>query len=83
MTSGGVMYGLELPEDARLEDDPLDGPFIEIVYRWAGSKGYQLEDSWVGGFHGPSGGSTLGPKEVPPYALSPQALGSDQGHAHA
>lgn len=48
MTSGGCMYGLELPEDARLEDDPLDGPFIEIVYRWAGSQGYLLHDSWVG-----------------------------------
>jgi len=48
MTSGGCMYGLELPEDARLEDDPLDGRFIEIIYRWAGSHGYLLHDSWVG-----------------------------------
>lgn len=48
MTSGGVMYGLELPEDARLEDDPLDGPFIEHIYRWAGSQGYVLHDVLAG-----------------------------------
>jgi hypothetical protein len=56
MTTGGCMYGLELPDDAALEDDPLDGPFIELVYRWAGSNGYLLHDSFVGSLprdHGP------------------------------
>jgi hypothetical protein len=64
MTSGGVMHGLELPEDARLEDDPLDGPFIEIVYRWAGSQGYVLHDSWLGSFSKDQVSTTITPKEV-------------------
>lgn len=44
IASSGVWYGLELPEGARLEDDPLDGPYIEHLYRYAGSSGYVLED---------------------------------------
>lgn len=48
VASSGCWYGLDLPEDARLEDDPLDGPYIEIVYRYAGSEGYVLHDSWIG-----------------------------------
>jgi hypothetical protein len=83
MTSGGVMHGLELPEDAKLEDDPLDGPFIEIVYRWAGSHGYLLHDSWVGVLPGPHAGTKVGRQEVPTDANVPQAICPDQGHAHA
>jgi hypothetical protein len=48
IASSGCWYGLELPEDAKLSDDPLDGPFIEIVYRYAGALGYVLQDSWIG-----------------------------------
>jgi hypothetical protein len=63
MTSGGCMYGLDLPEDARLEDDPLDGPFIETVYRWAGAQGYLLHDVWDGALDGPPARTTIGTKE--------------------
>lgn len=48
ISSSGIWWGLELPEDARLEDDPLDGPFIEHVYRFAGSAGYLLDDVFPG-----------------------------------
>ena len=48
ISSSGIWWGLELPEDARLEDDPLDGPYIEHIYRYAGSKGYLLEDVFSG-----------------------------------
>lgn len=43
ISSCGSWWGLDLPEDARLEDDPLDGKFIEHVYRFAGTRGYVLE----------------------------------------
>jgi hypothetical protein len=59
MTSGGCMYGLELPEDAKLDDDPLDGPFIEHIYRFTGSQGYVLHDVWAG---------HVQPQEGPPLA---------------
>lgn len=48
ISSCGIWWGLDLPEDARLEDDPLDGPYIEHVYRFAGSRGYVLEDVSAG-----------------------------------
>jgi hypothetical protein len=40
LSSCGIWWGLDLPEDARLTDDPLDGPFIDLLYRWAGERGY-------------------------------------------
>lgn len=40
LSSCGVWFGLELPEDAELADDPLDGPYIDLMFRWAGSRGY-------------------------------------------
>lgn len=43
ISSCGVWWGLDLPEDAKLEDDPLDGPYIEHLYRYAGSRGYVLD----------------------------------------
>jgi hypothetical protein len=48
ISSCGIWWGLELPEDARLEDDPLDGPYIEHVYRFAGKQGYILDDVFAG-----------------------------------
>lgn len=88
MTSGGCVYGLELPEDAKLEDDPLDGPFIEIVYRFAGALGYVLQDSWVGdesprgvSFEKDRGRPTLPPQEVGSHADVGQAIGPNQDHA--
>lgn len=63
LSSCGVWWGLELPEDARLEDEPLDGPYIEHVYRYAGSKGYLLEDVWSG-LTGASGGPTVAPPKL-------------------
>jgi hypothetical protein len=40
LSSCGIWYGLDLPEDAQLTDDPLDGPYIDLVFRWFGSRGY-------------------------------------------
>jgi len=71
MTSGGVMFGLDLPEDAKLEDDPLDGPFIETIYRWAGAHGYLLHDSWVGGLPTDPVHTTITAKEPTNAHLSP------------
>lgn len=42
LSSCGVWYGLDLPEDAQLTEDPLDGPYIDLLFQWAGSKGYLL-----------------------------------------
>lgn len=40
LSSCGIWWGLDLPEDARLTDDPLDGPYVDLLYRWAGERGY-------------------------------------------
>lgn len=45
LSSCGIWYGLDLPEDAELTDDPLDGPYIDLLFRWAGSRGYLPESS--------------------------------------
>jgi hypothetical protein len=37
--SSGCFFGLDLPENADLVDDPLDGPYIELWFRY-GSAGY-------------------------------------------
>ena len=34
----GCFFGLELPE--KLDEDPMDGPYIETLYRWTKSRGY-------------------------------------------
>lgn len=81
VSSSGIWWGLELPEDARLEDDALDGPFIEIVYRYAGSQGYVLHDSWLGGLSGPPLHTTLAPGKA--NHGDHQTLDSDQGDAHS
>ena len=39
LQSSGVFFGLELPEDADLADDPLDGPYIDLWFRY-GANGY-------------------------------------------
>lgn len=88
ITSHGCMYGLELPEDARLEDDALDGPYIEMVYRWASSRGYVLHDSWIGdggALPSPSVGTTIAPQEATSDddTYPPQTLGADQGDVDA
>lgn len=89
ISSSGVWWGLELPEDAKLEDDELDGPFIEIVYRWAGGAGYVLEDSWVGerssagvALREDPLGTMIPPQESPPDAQPHQALDSSEGHPY-
>lgn len=82
LTSGGCMYGLELPDDARLEDDPLDGPFIEFVYRWAGEQGYVQHYSWVGiegSLSEDSVSPTLRAQENPSHANVGPQVDSDQG----
>jgi hypothetical protein len=39
--AGGCFYGLELPEDDDLADDPEDGPYEVLWYRYT-SEGYRL-----------------------------------------
>ena len=67
--SSGIWWGLDLPEDARLEDDPLDGPYIEHIYRFMGSKGYVLEDVFAGTHNPPlqfpTASPTLHPESNP------------------
>lgn len=41
--SSGCFYGMDLPEDADLVDDPLDEPSIEYFFRYT-SGGYTLTD---------------------------------------
>jgi len=48
ISSCGIWWGLEIPDSARLEDDPMDGPYIEHIYRFMGSKGYVLDDVFMG-----------------------------------
>lgn len=43
IASSGVLHGLVLPDDAELDDRQLSGPYIEFLFRFMGSSGYQLE----------------------------------------
>lgn len=65
ISSCGIWWGLELPEDAKIEDDPLDGPFIEHVYRFAGSRGYVLDDVFPGCLDAPLHADPLPTKLAP------------------
>ena len=43
INSFGVLRGVSVPDD--LTDEPLDDmPWVDLVYRWAGSAGYSLVD---------------------------------------
>lgn len=67
ISSCGIWWGLDLPEDAKLEDDPLDGPYIEHIYRHAGRHGYLLDNVFLvedsPALPVPHGTSTLTPTE--------------------
>lgn len=65
ISSCGLWWGLDLPEDAKLDDDPLDGPFIEHVYRFAGSQGYVLDDVFPGVLETPLHPPSVTPKLAP------------------
>ena len=52
----GCFYGLEIPNEP-LDDDQLDGPYLEWLYRFAGSRGYVLS--------GPNVADTLVPERNP------------------
>lgn len=41
--ASGCFYGLELPEVDSLVDDPLDGPYVALFFRY-GSSGYRLNN---------------------------------------
>lgn len=43
ISSSGLLHGLEIPE--KLSDDELDGPFIEMLYRFSIEHGYIHERS--------------------------------------
>jgi Replication protein len=45
IASSGVLYGLVLPDEADLDDDELDGPFIDFFFRFMGSSGYRLQNT--------------------------------------
>lgn len=42
--SYGCFFGLDVPDEA-LDEDPLDGPFLDWLFRYAGSAGYVLSGS--------------------------------------
>lgn len=42
VAASGVLYGLLLPDDAALDDVPLDGPYVEWLMRY-GSQGYSMD----------------------------------------
>lgn len=44
LASSGVFYGV--PDDDALDDEPLDEPFIELLYRYAGARGYVLDSTY-------------------------------------
>ena len=81
LSSCGIWWGLELPEDAKLEDDPLDGPYIEHLYRYAGTVGYVLQDVNSGTLDSPTGGPTMAQKEAKNGHIS-QAVQIPQAHCH-
>lgn len=81
ISSSGCMWGLELPEDACLEDDPLDGPYIELVYAWAKSSGYTLADCWEGCSNAHSDSTTITTEEH--YGNITTQVRSDQNFADA
>jgi hypothetical protein len=41
LQASGCFFGLVLPDDAELTDDPLDGPFIEYLFHYT-SGGYRM-----------------------------------------
>lgn len=81
ISSSGIWWGLELPEDAKLEDDPLDGPYIEHVYRYAGTRGYVLEDVHGGELDTANVDPTMAQKEVL-YGHHGQAFQVPQAHGY-
>ncbi len=46
LQSSGVLFGLDIPDDADLTDDPLDGPYVDLWFKF-GSAGYLLAASPV------------------------------------
>lgn len=40
LDSGGLFRGVEVPEE--LTDEPLEGPFVEWLYRWFQGRGYGI-----------------------------------------
>lgn len=51
--SYGCFFGLEVPDEG-LDEDPLDGPYLDWLFRYAGSARYALQ--------GTSGNTTLAPE---------------------
>jgi len=51
--SYGCFFGLEVP-DEQLDDDPLDGPYLDWLFRYSGAAGYMLQST--------SGAPTLSPE---------------------
>lgn len=47
LASSGVFYGI--PDDEKLDDDALDEPYIELLFRYAGRRGYVLAPEGTGG----------------------------------
>lgn len=69
----GCFWGLEVPE--KLDDDPMDGPFIEWLFRYAGARGYLLS--------GASVDATVGPERTKPHGITHQTDGGSQDPAIA
>lgn len=45
IASAGLLYGLVLPDDANLDDEQLDGPYIDFLFRFMGSSGYRIQNT--------------------------------------
>jgi hypothetical protein len=54
LQSSGCFFGLELPEDDPLTDDPMDGPYLDFFFRYT-SNGYLMV---------PQGGDTFAPERT-------------------
>lgn len=46
ISSCGVFRGVEIPDE--LEDEPLEGPYVEMLYRYLAGRGYALAGSGTG-----------------------------------
>lgn len=75
--SYGCFWGLEVPE--KLDDDPLDGPYIEMLYRYT-SRGYLLQTSGVATLTPETHHEHI-PKRQPQEAISRRQDHAFGGHA--
>jgi hypothetical protein len=57
ISSSGAFYGVEVPE--ALEDEPLEGPYVEMMYRYLAGRGYGVAGTLLGERKRPTGRSKV------------------------